>query len=137
MAEAPKQSRFLGVSWYAKRRMWRVRLRHDGKYVLSQLFSEDLEEEAARVYDAHVRKHLGPHALTNFDLDGAFLDPKGSATRQIGPGGVDYRGVSFSQEKGKWYAKISVKGKTFPLGFYTEAKDAALCYDAAGERRKG
>lgn len=109
MAVAPKQSRYLGVSWDSYHRRWMARLSYEGKRVLSQVFSEGLEEEAARVYDAHARKyHEAETAVTNFDLDGRFLDPKGRAVRRGAAGaGVDYRGVSFSQEVSKWQAKVT------------------------------
>ena len=45
---------------------------------------------------------------------------------------MDYRGVSFSREVSKWQAKIHLSRRTYHLGFLADARDAALCYDAAG-----
>lgn len=139
-AEAAQQSRFLGVSWFAPRRKWRARLRHEGEFVLDRYFGEEEEEEAAKAYDAAVRQHLGPGAHTNFDAEGRFVNLKQLLVRKPTAGGaggvgagVDYRGVSFSREKEMWEAKITVGGKTRHLGFFDGgAEEAARAYDAAG-----
>jgi len=58
MAEAPKQSKFLGVSWDTHHKKWTARLHHEGVRVLSQAFREGKEEEAARVYDTYARRYV-------------------------------------------------------------------------------
>lgn len=128
MKEAPRQSKYLGVSWDRTHERWVVRLSFGGKRVLSQAFRDELEEEAARVYDIHARKYHGDGALTNFDEDGVFLDPKNRVTRfaqspsgmgvespppssssaSAAAGVVDYRGVSWSRECKMWQAQVRV-----------------------------
>eukprot|EP00624_Nannochloropsis_granulata_P001312 evm.model.NODE_16415_length_7207_cov_38.667824.3 len=57
MAAAPKQSRFLGLSWDTYHKRWTARLHHEGIRVLSRTFKEEMEEEAARVYDRYARRY--------------------------------------------------------------------------------
>lgn len=42
-----------------------------------------------------------------------------------------YKGVSFKREKGKWCAKINVKGKSIHLGYFDSASEASDAYISA------
>lgn len=48
-----------------------------------------------------------------------------------------FKGVDFSQDKGKWRARISVAGKVRWLGYFHDAEMAGLAYAEAAERFHG
>lgn len=48
-----------------------------------------------------------------------------------------FKGVSWSKDKNKWEAYITIGGKKKSLGKYTEASDAAQAYNIAAERYFG
>lgn len=57
-------SRFKGVSWSKRDKKWRAQINaHKSKFHLG--FS-DIEEDAARAYDAKARELFGPYAKVNF-----------------------------------------------------------------------
>ena len=90
--------------------------------MLSQAFRDELEDEAAHVYDRFARKYYGRKCLTNFDEDGVFLDPKNLVARRApsdssgntcssssaSAGAVDYRGVTLLRKMQKWQANVCV-----------------------------
>ena len=45
-----------------------------------------------------------------------------------------YRGVYWIEEKHKWRAQISIRGKTLYLGYHNTAEDAALAYNEAAAK---
>lgn len=51
-------------------------------------------------------------------------------------GSSQYKGVSWSKDKGKWRACITIE-KTVHLGYFTDETQAALTYDAAARIRFG
>jgi len=51
-------------------------------------------------------------------------------------GSSEYKGVSWSKDKGRWRACITI-GKTVHLGYFTDERGAALAYDTAARRRFG
>lgn len=58
-------SKYLGVSWKSDRGRWKAKIRHNGKH--HHLGYHDLEEDAARAYDAAARE-LHPGGRLNFPL---------------------------------------------------------------------
>ncbi len=48
-----------------------------------------------------------------------------------------YRGVSFSKRKQKWFAAIRANGKKLWLGYFTNETDAAHAYDTAAKQYHG
>ena len=48
-----------------------------------------------------------------------------------------YKGVSFDKASKRWRSSIRVNGKSVLLGFYSEAKNAALAYDEAAKINYG
>lgn len=58
-------SRFKGVYWEAKKRLWRARIAVDKKY--KSLGRYKVEEDAARAYDRAARVYFGEFARVNFD----------------------------------------------------------------------
>lgn len=51
-------------------------------------------------------------------------------------GSSQYKGVSWSKDKGKWRACIRIE-KTVHLGYFVDEREAALVYDDAARRRFG
>lgn len=51
-------------------------------------------------------------------------------------GSSQYKGVSWSKDKGKWRACITIE-KTVHLGYFTDEMQAALAYDTAARIRFG
>ena len=48
-----------------------------------------------------------------------------------------YKGVSWSNERGKWYAKIKVNGKKKHLGYFDDPEEAGRAYDYAARELHG
>ena len=61
----PTSSKYRGVSWYKRRKRWRVQIRYNGTRKHLGFFKN--EEDAARAYDAAAKKHHGKFAGLNFE----------------------------------------------------------------------
>lgn len=57
-------SRYKGVSWCKRTKRWRANIMVDGRQ--PSLGYYDVEEDAARAYDAAARRHFGEYAALNF-----------------------------------------------------------------------
>jgi hypothetical protein len=127
-------SRFLGVSWHASGKYWRVSIQARGaQYEIAGLHDE---QQAAVLRDRLMLHLLGSAAVLNFP------------TRKLKPGSYDqiqtelrearfashYRGVSPQTvaQRETWSAHIIVKGKQHFLGRYATERKAAIAFDRAG-----
>lgn len=61
-------SQYKGVAWHAGHRKWRAQIQPHGQAISLGAF--DVEEDAARAYDAAAREHYGEFACVNFPKDG-------------------------------------------------------------------
>jgi len=48
-----------------------------------------------------------------------------------------YKGVSWSNQANKWFAKIVIQGKQIHLGFFSEPEDASSAYNKAAKKFHG
>ena len=123
-------SRFRGVCWNRKERMWRAKIRIAGapKYIGTY----DDETEAARAYDSVIRAQNLDQSL-NFPGDlstapGVYV-PKKKKKRV---GSSRFRGVSWDKTNQKWKAQVFISGKQKTIGSYDDETEAARAYDATG-----
>ncbi|BDA43997.1 probable AP2-like ethylene-responsive transcription factor CRL5 [Coccomyxa sp. Obi] len=151
-------SQYKGVSWSERSRKWRAQLWHENK--VNHLGFYELEEDAARAYDAAVVELRGALAGVNFPTPGTqrplvssrtitTCPPGGPSTTvvveaipriNVNPkGSSKYRGVRWHERNGKWEARIfdSNSGKQVSLGYYDSEDAAARAYDAESKRIRG
>lgn len=67
----PHSSRFRGVNWFRRNRLWVAHITEDGR--TRHLGNFDTEEDAARTYDWHARRVFGEFARLNFPDDQPIL----------------------------------------------------------------
>ena len=119
-----KTSRFIGVSWDAKGK-WRAQVK-EGK---SQTFIGyyDDEEQAAREYNAYVRRHDLGSPLNDVDANGKPLPTTFKRTSR-------FWGVSWKASHSKWRAKYrdaSTPSRSVDVGYFVDEERAALTYNKA------
>ncbi len=61
----PTSSKYRGVSWYGRRKRWRVQIRYNGMRKHLGFFKN--EDDAARAYDEAAKRHHGEFAGLNFE----------------------------------------------------------------------
>jgi hypothetical protein len=98
-------------------------------------------------YDAFI-KDVGPRPRPNHVLS------RRDKTAPFAPGNVEwapkwanlvgrkrrdegYTGVSFHKPSGRWFARITLNGKTRHLGYFDTDRDAASAYNQAARRHHG
>ena len=60
-----------------------------------------------------------------------------NSRRNISTDSSNYKGVSWSRNKCKWQAGISIDNKQKHLGYFEDEKEAAAAYDKAAEEHRG
>ena len=63
----PSSSKYRGVSWYKRRKIWHVQVGINGKFKFIGYFHNEIE--AAKAYDQAARKYHKEFAVLNFPLD--------------------------------------------------------------------
>jgi hypothetical protein len=134
-------SGYKGVNWHAGR--WAARIRVNRRRV--HLGQYDDPETAALVYDAAARRFYQEFAGLNFPqratppeiehLVERLLTKRAEPPVIIPKRRSRYRGVVW--ERGRWRAKITVKGVRLHLGCFDEEEAAARAYDAAARQHLG
>jgi hypothetical protein len=61
----PGSSKYKGVSWYTRDKVWAVKIMVDGKTIRIGYFRNEIE--AAKAYDKAAKKYHGEFAALNFD----------------------------------------------------------------------
>lgn len=130
-------SRFKGVSWNKRLKVWAAQIYSDKKYIYLGIFTSELD--AARAYNAAAAQHFGEYARLNVipdDADGPVR------YRQAVPNATNnrtskYRGVSFSFREERWRAAIGSADKIIHLGHFDTEEAAARAYDSAAKLHHG
>ncbi len=82
-------SRFKGVYWVAKRRLWQAQIGRsnatEGQSTGRYLGRYENEEDAALAYDRAAREYFGEFALTNFDEDDGREIKRSNRTASVKP----------------------------------------------------
>lgn len=132
-------SRFLGVSWQTREKLWQVSIQVRGKrHSIAGLHDE---EQAAILRDRLMLHLLGKSAVLNFPnrkLRPASYEQLQDELRAIRSAGR-YRGVTPQMValRQTWSAHIGIRQKTHFLGRYETERDAAIAYDRAARHYFG
>lgn len=124
-------SQFRGVSWYRPSGMWVAHFRRE--YVGYYLD----EFDAAQAYNARVAERLSPENMKFVVLN----DIPGRGKLAVYPASYwqrkaksRFRGVGWNEQKQKWTASITVRGKRKFLGLFPDEEGAATVFDRACDR---
>ena len=119
-------SRFRGVSWYKEREKWMASL-YIGEKKRRFLGCHDSEEDAAKAYDAEVRKRNLSTTLLNFPVEGEAPAPVARGSLKSSR----FLGVSWHKAQRKWRARLYVHSerKDHFLGFFAAEEAAARARD--------
>ncbi|KAJ1456353.1 hypothetical protein M885DRAFT_497164 [Pelagophyceae sp. CCMP2097] len=121
-------SKFYGVWWHKRDYKWRAGFRDAaGRAVHVGCF--DVEEDAARAYNAAVIQANLANIKVNLEKDGVLLEEKPIMSSE-------FHGVNFNCDKNRWQASIKrgkrhgLDGKKQHLGYHEDEQDAALAVDS-------
>jgi hypothetical protein len=139
-AKSGASSQYIGVTWDSRRRRWAAFLRVGDEHVLIARFHE--EKDAAVAYDRVARHELHRRGALNFPehpyAPASMEQVRREARRLVKLRKTSkYRGVSWQRIMGAWTANIYSRGKTHPLGYFSDECSAALAYDRAARRLHG
>lgn len=96
-------------------------IRIDG--VLTHIGVFDDAEEAAKAYNVMAEEHFGEYAALN-DVDHSDYNLPERRKQHS-----QYRGVSYHKQRKKWYASITLNGKSRHIGSYFTELEAARAYN--------
>ena len=122
-------SKFKGVSWCARAKMWIARIHYKSRGYHLGYFSDEVE--AAKAYDQAALNIFGEFAFINFHnikykkTKFDFKRIKGKRRNSTSK----YRGVHWSNSKNKWIATIVKYGKLTWIGGFNSEVEAAKAYD--------
>jgi hypothetical protein len=122
-----RKSQYRGVCWCKQSRKWQAQIQRDGKHHLGYF---EVEEDAARAFDAAALERDGHQALLSLPSEGQQQHQPRALTSQ-------YRGVCWDKQRRKWIARITRDGKKHSLGYFEVEEDAAKAYDAAALEKDG
>lgn len=120
-------SKYKGVSLLPSKE-WKAAIILSGESLYLGSFQNELD--AARAYDSAAHHFHGDLVHLNLDTETPLKYNGVSRKRKYSTNTSGYRGVG-QRYSGKWYASISVNGKSKWLGTFDIAKDAAMAYDKA------
>ena len=126
------RSQYRGVSVYGTR--FYVRIFVEGRNQYLGCYTD--ERLAARVFDYAAAKYHGEFARPNLP-DESLTEVEFAELTKRRKAHSDYRGVSWSKDKGKWVAHISVKSIQKFLGYFTDETAAARAYNDAATKCHG
>eukprot|EP00940_MAST-03C_sp_MAST-3C-sp2_P002082 g2082.t1 len=158
------RSKYKGVSWIRKRKIFLAQVRQGGKDYHIGYYKNEID--AAKAYDVKAKERFGSDAVTNFGPDGTF-NPDAKKTRQdrqnrpkrsAKSGGTKshkkkarktkamskdsefkskYKGVHFDKHRKKYRAMLCIDGKHVYAGYYTDETEAARAFDTEARNRFG
>jgi hypothetical protein len=142
-AKSTKSSPYFGVIWDSTRGRWGSwigrRSGEKGRFIAR--FDE--ASDAAVAYDRVAKRLFGSDTLLNFPkrrLEPATLEQMQQWARSLWKkkkATSKYRGVYWSEGRGKWVAQIGHEGRHRSLGLFESEIHAAEAYDHAAKRLKG
>lgn len=129
-------SRFKGVHWVTKRRLWKATITVDKVRITLGFFVSDVD--AALAYNAAATQHHGEYARLNIIPDDEPFHYRQAVVREsTSKYRSKYRGVHYLPSSNRWRAQIKVAYKTISLGFFDTGEEAARAYDTAAKLYRG
>lgn len=122
---AGSSSKYKGVSWHSKDKIWNAQIRLDRK--IYYLGAYESEEVAAAAYNHHAILLFGQYAVLNDVESVEFLKYRVLKKKSSSK----YRGVTYKAKQRKWHTRITVAGKRLSLGYFDTEKAAAIAYNEA------
>jgi len=121
------------TTFYAQRKVWDPVTRSE--------VTIKMHRQILRIGDGLFVDHVSRNGLDNRKANLRSATPAQNACNRARAGRSGghsaYRGVTWHKAMRQWFARIGVKGRTIPLGYFDDEIDAALAYDEAARRHHG
>ena len=143
-------SKYVGVTFRKEINKWQAQIQIEGKKHFIGYYEN--EEEAAIDYARALFKYKGREALDNKKMgrqsdkaDSFFIDltdvptqpPIPKSEGRMKEGASRYTGVYANKGNNKWYAKITIEGKSRHIGYYENEEEAAADFARAKFKYEG
>jgi hypothetical protein len=126
-------SKYKGVSWYKKRKKWRVQIMVDSEYKELGLFYDEIS--AARCYNYWAKVYFKEFAVLN-DVE-EIEESEWRKNEYVPKFYSKYYGVTYDKRGNKWVARTWYDNKRIDVGYFDDELEAARAYDKKVKELKG
>lgn len=126
-------SKYKGVSWYKKRKKWRVQIMVDNTYMELGLYYDEIS--AAHCYNHWAKYYFKEFAVLNeIDEKEESEWRKNEYTPRFSS---EFYGVVYDKRSKLWIARIWHDKKRITVGYFKDEKEAGMAYDKIAKELKG